>query len=117
MFLIYCPYCEEERAEEEFHASGEAHIVRPSDPEALSDEQWGDYVFFRKNPRGNHHELWQHTIGCRKFFYMTRDTATYEIKEIYKIGERPQVASAPPIPNKYDNPASVTADNKKAVNK
>jgi sarcosine oxidase subunit delta len=30
-----------------------------------------------------------HAIGCRKFFNMTRDTVTYEIKETYKVGEQP----------------------------
>lgn len=118
MFLIHCPYCEEDRAEEEFHAAGEAHIVRPSDPEALNDEEWGDYLFFRKNPRGNHHELWQHTTGCRKFFYMTRDTATYEIKEIYKVGEKPKVASAPAVANKYDKTSTNdTSNSKKSTEK
>ena len=28
MFLIHCPYCDEHREEEEFHASGEAHLPR-----------------------------------------------------------------------------------------
>lgn len=91
MFLIHCPYCEEDRAEEEFHASGEAHIARPLDPDACTDKEWGDYLFFRKNPRGLHHELWQHTIGCRKFFNISRDTQTYEIHETYKIGEKLKV--------------------------
>ena len=93
MFLIHCPYCEEDRGEEEFHASGEGHIIRPENPEACSDEEWGNYLFFRKNPRGIHHELWHHTIGCRKFFYITRDTQSYEIKETYKVGEKSSVSS------------------------
>ena len=91
MFYIYCPYCQEHREEEEFHPVGQAHIARPKDPEALSDEQWAEYLYFRKNPRGLHHELWVHAIGCRKFFNITRDTVTYEIKEIYKVGEQPTV--------------------------
>ncbi|MCE8016970.1 sarcosine oxidase subunit delta [Halomonas sp. MCCC 1A17488] len=93
MFHIYCPYCEELREEEEFHPKGEAHIVRPKDPEACSDEEWGDYLFFRDNPRGIHHELWVHAVGCRKFFNVTRNTVTYEILETYKIGERPTVTA------------------------
>jgi sarcosine oxidase subunit delta len=48
----------------------------------------------RKNPRGLHHEIWIHATGCRKFFNMTRDTVSYEIKEVYKIGERPSVVAA-----------------------
>ena len=91
MLHIHCPFCDEMREEEEFAYGGEAHIVRPLDPEGLTDEQWGDYVFFRKNPRGLHQEMWHHSAGCRQYFYATRDTVTYEIHETYKVGEKPQV--------------------------
>jgi len=94
MFHIYCPHCCEHREEEEFHVKGQAHIARPLDPEALSDEEWGNYLYFRKNPRGLHHELWVHSAGCRKFFNVTRDTVTYEIKEGYKVGEQPSIVSS-----------------------
>lgn len=87
MFLIYCPHCEEHREEEEFHASGQAHLARPTDPDACSDKEWGEFLYFRKNPRGLHQELWQHTAGCRKFFNITRNTVSYEILETYKVGE------------------------------
>ena len=50
MLLIHCPHCREDREEEEFSYGGEAHIVRPLEPEALSDQEWGDYLFFRNNP-------------------------------------------------------------------
>ncbi|SEL88807.1 sarcosine oxidase subunit delta [Halomonas daqiaonensis] len=93
MFLIYCPYCQELREEPEFHAKGQAHIARPQDPEACSDEEWGDYLFFRDNPRGIHHELWVHAIGCRKFFNITRDTVSYEILETYPMGEQPRITA------------------------
>lgn len=91
MFSIYCPHCEEHREEVEFHPAGQAHIARPLDPEALTDAEWAQYLYFRNNEKGLHHELWVHAVGCRKFFNMTRDTVTYEIKEIYKIGEQPSV--------------------------
>lgn len=91
MLHIYCPYCEEMREEEEFSYSGEAHIARPTDPESLTDEEWGDYVFFRKNIRGIHHEMWNHAAGCRRYFNATRNTQTYEIHETYKMGEKPSV--------------------------
>ena len=52
MLQIYCPYCKQTREEEEFSYAGEAHIKRPSDPQATSDKEWGDYLFFRKNPFG-----------------------------------------------------------------
>lgn len=91
MLMIYCPHCGEFREQEEFHSAGEAHIVRPLDPDNCTDEDWGNYLFYRKNTRGLHHELWVHAVGCRKFFNMTRDTVTYEIKEVYKMGELPSI--------------------------
>ena len=94
MLLIHCPYCREDREEEEFSYSGEAHIVRPVEPEALSDKEWGDYLFFRKNPRGIHHEMWYHGIGCRRYFYATRNTLTYAILETYCVGEKPLVSAS-----------------------
>ena len=46
MFLIPCPWCGE-REEGEFSYGHEAHIVRPKDPEKLSDAEWADYLFMR----------------------------------------------------------------------
>ena len=88
MFYIYCPYCEEHREETEFHYAGQAHIVRPDDPDKETDKSWGDYLFFRKNPKGNHQEMWVHAAGCRQFFNVVRNTLTYEILESYRIGEK-----------------------------
>lgn len=96
MLHIYCPHCDEYREEEEFRPKGEAHIARPKDPEATDDETWGDYLFFRKNPRGLHHEQWLHAAGCRKFFNVTRDTVSYEILETYKVGEQPSIDANTP---------------------
>lgn len=93
MLNIFCPHCCEHREEEEFHSKGEAHIVRPENPDDCTDEEWGNYLYFRKNPRGIHHELWVHALGCRKFFNVTRDTVTYDIKETYKIGEQPSITA------------------------
>ena len=95
MFHIFCPHCGELRSEEEFHPAGQAHIPRPLDPGACTDEQWGDYMFFRDNPRGIHHELWHHAAGCHQYFNMTRDTVTYEILETYLIGTQPNVTAKP----------------------
>jgi sarcosine oxidase subunit delta len=91
MLLIYCPHCLEHREEEEFSYGGEAHISRPIEPENLSDEEWGDYLFFRKNPKGIHQEMWCHSAGCRKYFNATRNTLTYEILETYKVGSSPKI--------------------------
>ncbi|WP_164707886.1 sarcosine oxidase subunit delta [Paraburkholderia phosphatilytica] len=78
MLLIECPYCGP-RAESEFTCGGEADIARPLEPENMSDKEWGEYVFMRKNPRGVHREQWLHTQGCRRWFMATRDTVTYQI--------------------------------------
>lgn len=91
MLLIYCPHCGEHREEEEFHVSGQAHIARPTDPDACTDAEWATYLYIRDNPKGIHHEMWNHTAGCRKFFNVTRNTQTYEILESYKVGEKPTV--------------------------
>ena len=87
MLQIYCPYCAELREEEEFAYSGEAGIARPLNPEELSDEAWGDYLFFRKNPRGAHQEMWLHASGCRRYFNVLRDTVTYDIYACGRIDE------------------------------
>jgi len=86
MLIITCPWCGP-REQTEFAYGGEAHIVRPKDPDALSDEQWGDYVFMRSNPRGRHLEQWAHTYGCRRWFNVERDTVSYAIARVYKPGE------------------------------
>ena len=59
MFIIDCPYCGE-RDQTEFTCHGEAHIARPSNPNEVSDEEWGRYLFFRNNPKGIHFERWTH---------------------------------------------------------
>ncbi|MBS3803535.1 MAG: sarcosine oxidase subunit delta [Oleiphilaceae bacterium] len=91
MFYIHCPYCNERRSEEEFHAKGQAHLMRPANPEEASDREWGDYLFFRDNPRGLHQEMWVHAAGCRKFFNILRNTVSYEILETYPMGEQSSV--------------------------
>jgi len=100
MFLIHCPYCEEHREEEEFHASGEAHLPRPVDPDNCTDQEWGEYLYFRKNPRGVHRELWVHAAGCRKYFNIVRDTVTYKIHGSYKVGEFLEIADGASSTNK-----------------
>ena len=87
MLLINCPYCGE-RDESEFSVGGEGGISRPTNPDALSDEQWADYLFMRKNPRGLHHELWNHAQGCRRWFNVERDTLTYKIAATRPIGSQ-----------------------------
>ena len=89
MLRIHCPYCQELRDEPEFHYSGEAHLARPDDPSSCSDAEWGSYLYFRRNPRGRHHEMWYHAAGCRRFFNVVRDTVTYDIEQTYAMGAQP----------------------------
>jgi sarcosine oxidase, subunit delta len=86
MLLIKCPWCGE-RDEHEFSYGGEAHRVRPSDPEKLSDKHWADYLYMRNNSKGLFLERWVHTYGCRRWFNVQRDTLTHRITAVYKIGE------------------------------
>jgi len=84
MMLIDCPHCGP-RDETEFHYGGEAHVVYPEDPNAVTDLQWADYVFARTNPKGRHAERWSHSAGCRRWFNVVRDTVTHEIYMVYGI--------------------------------
>jgi sarcosine oxidase, subunit delta len=86
MLLITCPYCGE-RPELEFSYGGEAHIARPADPSALSDEEWAAYLYQRSNPKGTHAERWRHTNGCGRFFNAVRDTVSDVFVATYKSGE------------------------------
>jgi sarcosine oxidase subunit delta len=88
MLLIACPYCGS-RPETEFRYAGEAHIVRPADPDAASDQAWAEYLYFRSNPRGSHRERWRHVYGCGRFFNAVRDTVTDRISHVYVIGTSP----------------------------
>ena len=63
MQIIECPWCGQ-REETEFHYGGQAHVPYPDDPQALTDEQWAHYVFFRSNPMGRFAERWPHSAGA-----------------------------------------------------
>ncbi|GAA3731605.1 sarcosine oxidase subunit delta [Spinactinospora alkalitolerans] len=84
--LIPCPYCGP-REETEFHYGGQAHVAHPADPAALSDTEWGHYLFFRANPKGRFAERWRHSVGCGRWFNAIRDTATHELVRVYEMGE------------------------------
>ena len=90
MFIINCPYCGE-RDQQEFKAGGEAHIERPKQPTELSDDEWAEYLFMRKNIKGVQLERWNHAHGCRKWFNMVRDTSNDKIHAVYKMGEKPPI--------------------------
>jgi heterotetrameric sarcosine oxidase delta subunit len=91
MFQIRCPYCGP-RDEPEFSFGGQAHVAYPADPEALADEEWARFLFFRDNSRGPYAERWNHSAGCRRWFNVIRDTGTHELVGSYRVGERPEDA-------------------------
>jgi sarcosine oxidase subunit delta len=86
MLQITCPWCGP-RAETEFSYGGEANIVRPAEPEELSDAQWADYLFMRTNTKGAHGEQWCHAAGCRRWFNVERDTVTYAFDDLRQVPE------------------------------
>lgn len=97
MLLIHCPYCEEDRPEIEFRNAGEAHIARPQNITAITDEEFENYFFIRTNPKGMHFERWRHIHGCARFFNAARDTVSDKIAMTYKMGEpRPSVGASAP---------------------
>jgi sarcosine oxidase, subunit delta len=93
MLLIPCPWCGP-RDEVEFRYGGEAHIVRPAEPDAVDDTAWAESLFMRANPKGVLAERWAHADGCRRWFNLLRDTVSHRILAAYRIGERPPARSA-----------------------
>ena len=59
------------------------------DSAGMSDEDWAEYVFLRPNTKGILLERWVHSHGCRRWFNVARDTLTYKIHAVYKMGEKP----------------------------
>jgi heterotetrameric sarcosine oxidase delta subunit len=93
MLQLKCPWCGL-RDETEYHYGGQAHVPYPADPAALSDEEWAQYLFFRDNPKGPFAERWSHSLGCRRWFNVVRDTRTYEVRAVYTSTEpRPDLGS------------------------
>jgi heterotetrameric sarcosine oxidase delta subunit len=44
----------------------------------------------RHNPKGIVAERWCHTLGCRRWFNVERDTVTHDIIHVYAMGEPPR---------------------------
>ena len=92
MLQIPCIHCGP-RDESEFTCGGTSHMVRPGLEQ--SDATWGEYLFFRDNPKGLHLERWRHTYGCGRWFNVARHTVTHEIFSVYAMTD-PPLALAPP---------------------
>jgi heterotetrameric sarcosine oxidase delta subunit len=87
--IIHCPYCGE-RSLEEFRSGGELRAPRPTDPEAASDADWADYLFYRDNIKGHRLELWAHHYGCRQWFALARNTVSHEVSGSWRLEELPE---------------------------
>ncbi|MBB3772364.1 sarcosine oxidase subunit delta [Angulomicrobium tetraedrale] len=94
MLIINCPWCGA-RPEIEFRYGGEAHVARPADPAAMSDQEWADFLYNRTNPKGLHAERWRHIHGCGRYFNAVRDTVSDFFVTTYKAGEpRPDIGES-----------------------
>tara|TARA_B100001057_G_scaffold254287_1_gene254539 strand:+ start:6253 stop:6531 length:279 start_codon:yes stop_codon:yes gene_type:complete len=90
MLEIKCPHCGK-RSQIEFSYGGDATVERPKLNSIVDKKQWDEFVYFRKNPRGNHLELWQHIMGCRQWFKVQRNTVTHEIIDTYTMQEETKI--------------------------
>lgn len=79
MIVIRCPYCGEERDEEELHFGGEAEVLRPAEPSNAPDDTWTDYLYMRTNPKGVHFEQWCCAAGCGQWFKVARHSVTHVV--------------------------------------
>jgi len=86
MMQLSCPFCGP-RDEPEFICGGESHIARP--PLGVSDTEWGEYLYVRKNPKGVIRERWRHAYGCGQWFNVERNTVTHEVLSVYPITDSP----------------------------
>jgi methylglutamate dehydrogenase subunit B len=74
---INCPHCGT-RDLAEFYYWGDASRAAPqlgSSSVAAAFE----HAYGRPNPKGLHHEHWQHLGGCRAYLLVERNTATHEV--------------------------------------
>ena len=93
MLRIHCPHCGI-RDHEEFSYFGDATKVYPG-LEAENHAAWVDAVFTRNNPKGIHQEFWQHTLACRRWLVVRRNTVTHEILDVVPARERAIGATSP----------------------
>ena len=90
MLMIFCPHCQENREEEEFSYAGEADIKRPVNISESNDTEFAHYLYFRQNTRGLYKEMWVHSMACRKYFNVIRDTQTYAVLASVKLNDNIQ---------------------------
>jgi sarcosine oxidase subunit delta len=77
MIELPCPWCGP-RDVSEFRYSGEV-TPRP-DRATATPQEWREYLYLRRNPRGWVDETWYHSAGCRRFFRVERETESNRIR-------------------------------------
>ncbi len=82
MLLLTCPNCGP-RNVAEFRYGGETN-ARPSQPDAVSDDAWADFLYMRANKAGQQTEWWYHRAGCGLWFLAERNTQTNEVRRTYR---------------------------------
>lgn len=78
MLPIPCPHCGV-RDHTEFTYGGDATRPRPDTAGEVDDATWTAYLYLRENPASSHVEYWHHTLGCRQWLRVSRDTTTQRI--------------------------------------
>ncbi|MDP8957984.1 MAG: sarcosine oxidase subunit delta [Actinomycetota bacterium] len=81
MLRIPCPHCGP-RDHTEFSYGGDASRPRPDTTGEVDDATWDEYLYLRGNPSGVHAEYWQHTLGCRQWLKLGRDTVTHQVLSV-----------------------------------
>lgn len=92
MIRIDCPNCGVRNAAE-FRFGGE-YNPRPPHPLAVSEEEWSDYIFMRRNRAGVQTEWWYHRNGCGMWFLVERDTRSNVVARTYAWRPRSSTASS-----------------------
>ena len=69
---LTCPHCGVRPLEEWTYGE----VFRVPDSIADPDARDVDRAYMHNNPQGPVREAWFHLYGCRRWVYMTRDTAT-----------------------------------------
>jgi heterotetrameric sarcosine oxidase delta subunit len=77
MIRITCPNCGPRNASE-FRFGGE-YNPRPKQPLAVTDAEWTDYIYMRRNKAAVQKEWWYHRNGCGAWFLAERHTKTNEV--------------------------------------
>jgi len=77
--MIRCPNCGE-RSAYEFLFGGE---VKKRPQVGAPDAEWYDYVYGKDNIHGVQKEWCYHSLGCRHWFLVVRDTSSNEVLETF----------------------------------